>query len=228
MVRWLVLAVASVPLLSGCISGCSEATGAVHGGEPLLVSDAADPCDPNTEPTWTNLYGCYFGPGKKASCNGLSACHSSSSDQGVTLQLTQSPVFCPAFVCGSKDSCYEGFVHFDIGCADPDAGEAGSGDAEAAEAAAVDAGDVSDAGDAGDGAFDPTKGAANTKSWLRHVISTPKGPKVLNEMPCTGAPLAPGHGGVIQPNCDLSNGYTFTDADLDRIQAWIDAGAPNN
>jgi hypothetical protein len=246
MVRWLVLAAASVPLLSGCISGCSDATGAVHGGEPLLVSDAADPCAnlDTPDPKWKDLYACYFAPGKQASCAGLDECHSSKSDRGVTLERQEN--YCPQFHCGSQQDCYEGFVNFNtVPCFQPteddagdagtgDAGEAGALDATAADSGPVDSGDAGgEAGDAGEaGAFDASVGAGHMMYFLRGPLSgTMNCTDNCGQMPCTGAPLEefiPGDPTTIKPNCNKSNGYRFTDTDLNRIKQWIHNGAPNN
>jgi hypothetical protein len=230
MVRWVVFAVVSVPFLSGCISGCSDATGAVHGGDMLLADAAPDPCvADDAGDTWSYLYACYFGPGGKATCGGLSECHSSSTDPGVVLQ----PYY-PPFHCASKDDCYQGFVLFNTEPGGPpgdagdeggaDAGDAGDGGVSADAGMTADAGDGGDAGGASDGAadaFDPTVGANNTIFWLR------KQGGGGGEMPCSGAPLA-NFGRGLEPNCDMATGYSFSDTDMARIQQWIKDGARDN
>ena len=84
-------------LAAAALSGCSSATPTVQGDQLLSV----DPCASGGS-TWTELYGCYFGPTGKASCSGLGWCHGSPSFQGGG-----------AFLCGtSKDECYTAFTTF--------------------------------------------------------------------------------------------------------------------
>jgi hypothetical protein len=98
-----VLALAATAAL---LSGCSDATGQLRGGQILVV----DPCPPDAGHTWTDLYGCYFGPSGKASCAAINECHGSVSDPGAAFN----------FVCGhTKEACYQGVINFGAGDAGP-------------------------------------------------------------------------------------------------------------
>jgi hypothetical protein len=80
---------------------CSDATGVVRGGEPLVAPGPADPCvDGGTSSTWTDLYTCFFGPTGRASCSSQGTCHGDPSQTGALSS---------GFVCGtSKDECFKG------------------------------------------------------------------------------------------------------------------------
>jgi hypothetical protein len=89
-------------LASVALFGCSDATGSVHGGDPLIV----DPCDASLANggghRWQDLYTCYFGPTGKANCSSQGFCHGSASQLGAQFS---------SFVCGpSKDACWQGMV----------------------------------------------------------------------------------------------------------------------
>jgi hypothetical protein len=171
-------AAALVPVLVPVmVTGCSDATGELKGGQSLVV----DPCPADAGNTWTDLYQCYFGPSGRASCAGMSDCHTSSSNT-----IGAGGFF---FVCGpTKDTCWDGFTSFLV---DGDAGPM------------------------------RTVGAGNTLQYLRAPGSK------VPIMPCN----VTGQGNGV-PTCNLlglaGNAYTFTQDDLNRINAWIMNGAQDN
>jgi hypothetical protein len=187
MSRNLVLAVAAcaMPMWWGC-----DATGELKGGESLT----ADPCPHDAGSTWTDLYGCYFGPGGVASCSALGYCHGGARDPGGGGE---------SFVCGpTKDTCWQGITNTFQTCG-------------------FDGGPFWDSGAAS---------AAWVVTWLRQVPSAYP-PGTLNLlMPCNATFPTTAPGAVPAPQCLPSAGreYTFTPADMARINAWIDAGALNN
>jgi hypothetical protein len=83
-------------------SSCSDATGVVSGGQPLVIGPP-DPCaDGGTSSSWTDLYTCFFGPTGKASCSAQGTCHGDPSQTGALSS---------GFVCGtSKDACWQGMT----------------------------------------------------------------------------------------------------------------------
>jgi hypothetical protein len=167
-----VLALAATAAL---LAGCSDATGELRGGQSLYV----DPCPQDAGHTWTDLYGCYFGPSGKASCSALSECHGSKSNM-----LGNGGGF---IVLGhTKESAYEGFTRYAV---PPDAGPM------------------------------PVQGATNVVMFLRTSAG--------GFMPCNGSVIA----GTFTCNIDSTipgNAYTFTPADMDRINTWINEGAQDN
>jgi hypothetical protein len=176
MTRLVALLAASASV--AVLVGCTDATGSLRGGEPVEL----DPCQVNPGPTWTYLYGCYFGPTGKAACSGAGTCHSSQQDLGGSTGF-------PGFVCGeSQSTCYEGFTSFDSQITVPP------------------------------GPPEPPKESASlVLSQLRHLDNG----ALLGTMPCSGAPMS-------AADCLEGNGYVFTSDDLALIQAWINAGVPNN
>jgi hypothetical protein len=88
-------------------AGCSDATGAIKGGEPIgPIADAGN-CSLTDAAcqTWTYLYGCYFGPTGVANCSALPLCHGNYTSTYVGAQSS-------GFVCGStKDDCWHGMTH---------------------------------------------------------------------------------------------------------------------
>ncbi len=169
-------------------AACTDATGAVQGGEPL--QEAASLGEGGSGgTTWTSLYQDYFGPSGSAGCAASAQCHQSAS--GIGAQTS-------GFVCGaSKDECWQGMT----------------------QGIGLDAG----------GLFCPivclgtcaqTSQACPTDPTQQQLWSGlhKSGGGGLNNMPC-GNPTI----------CSASaSTYTFTSDDLARIQAWIQAGAPND
>ncbi len=101
--------------------GCSDASGQVVGGQPILLSSPPPAstsdsgmqtsplpveCQPggaNAGNTWTDLYTCYFGPTSLGNCAGSpGGCHASLQDPGGLVSGFQ----CPPDVA----SCYAGIV----------------------------------------------------------------------------------------------------------------------
>jgi hypothetical protein len=100
--------------------GCNtDATGELNGGESLT----ANPCPDDAGSSWTDLYGCYFGPGGLASCSGLGYCHGTARDPGGGGE---------SFVCGlTKDGCWLGITNTFPTCG-PDGGPFFASGAESA------------------------------------------------------------------------------------------------
>jgi hypothetical protein len=82
----------------------SEATGSIHGGQPLMTA-AVDCTKTDACSTWSYLYACYFGPTASThggGCSAQSACHGTSTSTGTTAS---------GFICGnSKDACWQGMT----------------------------------------------------------------------------------------------------------------------
>jgi hypothetical protein len=171
--RPLILSVSIAALLAA--AACSDATGTLQGGQPLVANGegsggtSSDPCSPTGTPTWQDLYGCYFGPSGKASCGGAS-CHATPTAAGFSYS---------GFVCtATAQGCWQGLTQGADG-----------------KAPLVPSGGAQD--------------ATTTPLWAALQKSTSAGPGLANNMPFGGT-------------------YIFTQSDLDRIQAWIQGGAPNN
>jgi hypothetical protein len=80
-------------------TACTDATGAVHGGEALTSTTPA-----TCGTTWTSLYADFFGPTGQASCSpsGQQSCHGNASQLGAQTS---------GFVCGpTKDDCLLGMT----------------------------------------------------------------------------------------------------------------------
>ncbi len=178
-----------------------DASGSTQGG--ALVG--ADPCaDSEAGDTWTYLYTCYFGPGGKASCTGQDFCHGGPEMTGA---LTS------GYVCGtSRESCWRGMT---LGISMCDAGTA---EIDAAADAGAEAGDggATEAGAPmcmqGIPPIVPSGGASDpTTTPLWPALRGGSGPGLHN------MPYSASTGGVV-----------FTQQDLDRISAWIQAGAQDN
>jgi hypothetical protein len=123
MARWPAVAALLAP------TACSDASGAIDGGEPtLLVTVDESPPDPlpasckdggpNTGSGWNDLYTCYFGPTGIANCAGGgvgAGCHASSGDLGGLA----SKFACPPE--GDAGTCYDGILALvpDGSAADP-------------------------------------------------------------------------------------------------------------
>jgi hypothetical protein len=150
--------------------------------------------------TWTALYTCYFGPGAKTSCVGQDFCHG-----GPEMTGTLNP---PYYVCGTtRESCYEGFVKAFSGC--PDGGVA---DAESDAPA--------------EGSASPTPDAGRCTVGIQpyaYFFGDARGSSVtgFHNMPYSATASQ-------NPYASGSTGASFTQADLDRIQAWINDGAQDN
>jgi hypothetical protein len=203
--------------------GC-DASGSVSGGELLIV----DPCSsPSLGHTWTDLYTCYFGPSGKASCTAQGICHGAAGQTGA---LTS------GYICGTtKDSCWSGMTQGLPGC---DAGTAADAapDAPAADTGSAESG-ASDGGSAGSGASDggSAESAAPSMCVQPPIALVPAGSAANPSGTGLWGALrgaTGGAGGVGLHNMPYSatatGGVTFTQADLDRIAAWISEGAQDN
>jgi hypothetical protein len=96
--RTALAALAAFALAGVAPTGCTNATGGVSGGDPLV----ADPCAGQTTHTWTDLYACYFGPMGKASCSAQSFCHGTAGADGTAQS---------GFLCGgSQEACWKGMT----------------------------------------------------------------------------------------------------------------------
>jgi hypothetical protein len=196
--------------------GCN-ASGTTSGGSPT----ASDACDAtNGGHTWTDLYTCYFGPGAKTSCVGQDFCHGGPQMLGALNS--------PFYVCGAtRESCYEGFVKSFSGCpdggvADAEAdgpleatGDAAPGDAtsDAPVVAPTEAGSV--------GSVDAGRCSVGVQAYA-WFFGDVRGSSItgFHNMPysfTSTMQYTPG-----------STGPSFTQADLDRISAWINEGAQDN
>jgi hypothetical protein len=90
--RWRLL------LVLVCLVGCTDATGSVSGGTPLLPAEEAG----SGGVTWTSLYGDFFGPTGQASCTSQSVCHGAANQAGAEVS---------GFVCGpTKEACWQGMT----------------------------------------------------------------------------------------------------------------------
>jgi hypothetical protein len=104
--------------------GCTNATGELQGGDPLVaatppVTDAGGtssmesdafaattsdclPGGAHGDNTWTDLYTCYFGPTAPASCASQSGCHSAADQAGALGS---------GYVCGTtQQTCWQGMT----------------------------------------------------------------------------------------------------------------------
>ncbi len=231
--RLLLAALVGGSLLAGLstVTAC-DATGSTSGGEALL----GDPCTSATlGHRWQDLYGCYFGPSGKASCTAQGFCHGASQQTGALSS---------GFVCGAtRESCWQGITQGLPAC---DAGASASGDGGfASEGGGTDAaptesgaGTNADAGalvDAG-GAADSGTGAEADAASPAPACIPPPAPLVQSGSASdpTSTMLwhslrgAPGVGLHNMPYSASAGGVTFTQADLDRISAWIREGAQDN
>jgi len=164
-----------------------------------------DSCaDSEAGDTWTYLYTCYFGPGGKASCTAQGFCHGGPE---MTGSLTS------GYVCGtSREACWRGMTQ---GISTCDAG-----------ATAIDA--AADAGaDAGDGGAIEA-GAPTCMEGMPPIV--PSGgagaPTTTPLWPALRGASGPGLHNM--PYSASTGGIVFTQQDLDRISAWIRAGAQDN
>jgi len=95
MRRLLLRAVSAAPLVVLLLTArCTDATGVVRGGQPLIASN-----DDGGTTTFTSLYADFFGPSGQASCTAQSICHVSPTTTGAQTS---------GFNCGSsKEACWE-------------------------------------------------------------------------------------------------------------------------
>jgi len=199
--------------------GCN-ASGTTSGGTPLET----DACGAtHGGHTWTDLYTCYFGPGAKTSCVGQAFCHGGPDMLGALGS--------PFYVCGTtRESCYRGFTKAFSGCPDggaPDAASDAEDDAASADGAAEAASDAAGAGDAG---MPDAGGSGKTPDAGPPVCIMPyawffgdvRGSNI------TGFHNMPYSSTSTMQYTPGSTGQSFTQADLDRISAWINDGALDN
>jgi hypothetical protein len=111
-----------VPAGLTALVGCSDATGAIHGGDALFSVPVVDAGSSegggqttnltsadcmgdggHAGTTWTDLYTCYFGMSGPDSCAGTGAsCHATSASAGGG-----------SWVCGTTQaSCYQGMTAY--------------------------------------------------------------------------------------------------------------------
>lgn len=215
-------------------AGACDATGQTRGGELL----EPDPCaSPSLEPTWTNLYKCYFGPTGRASCTAQGSCHGASTQTGARGSVPPPPVIgdpnwgaAVGYICGTSSAqCWAGMTQVPcvaLGVAD------GGADAEASAEAGSDA--AGDGGIPGDAALE----AATDEGG--EAEAGPPLPAYCGIVPAGGVSdptqtyFWQALRGSTPKNLGLHNmpnplgGYTFTAQDLDRISAWIQQGAKDN
>jgi hypothetical protein len=89
------LILVAAPLAALLSVGCGTANDAATEGDSEEALDMAKKKDAGPAPTWTQVYGQYFGPGSVGNC-ASSSCHQTNV---------------AGFQCGTtKDTCYQGLV----------------------------------------------------------------------------------------------------------------------
>lgn len=193
-------------VLAGCDASGSTEGGALTEPDPCSGADGGD--------TWTYLYTCYFGPGGKASCTGQNFCHGASTMTGAATS---------GYVCGSsREACWRGMTQ---GASTCDAGATGS---DASADAASEGGATLEGGaDAGDGGV-AEAGAPMCTPGLPPIVPSGGAGDPTTTLLWPALRGASGPGLHNMPYSANAGGVTFTPEDLDRISAWIRAGAQDN
>ncbi len=196
--------VAAVAIAAACTDAGGHASGGdlvFEGGAPAAASEGGG----GTGTTFTDLYRDFFGPTGAAKCAGNGTCHGTPDQAGASAS--------GGYVC-------------------PDA--MGSADAGATVDAAAPV-DASDAGDAGAGSgANPAK--AQCRDTMMKVILVD--PPFSTKSTC-GQPFAKSYmHNVIRKATHAADDennmpkspftYTFSDEAVGRIDAWVQAGCPDN